>query len=201
MAWEGFEGFVNWQQLVDNTPRLYSSQMQFHFLFLKALKIVLSWKYQVKAWTALQTWLQPQCVRHINAASTRACPVVWRMRMSHRLWALNFGAALLWLTLLWLADVWVIQRNGARSALWTAPWFQCNFWKIFALAMIQRSWDVPGKQWPASSKEILEISRRSPLSWHHASKAIAFVCQCWSRFKHRLFGAGENLHHEDDIHI
>ena len=62
----------------------------------------------------------------------------------------------------------VIKRNGARSALWTAPWFQCNFWKIFALAMTQRSWDVPGKQWPASSKEILEISRRSPLSWHHA---------------------------------
>lgn len=88
--------------------------MQLHFLFLKTLKIVLSWKHQVKAWTALQTWLQPQCVRHINAASTRACPVVWRMRMSHRLWALNFGAALLWLTLLWLADVWGHSKEWSK---------------------------------------------------------------------------------------
>ena len=101
-----FQGFVNWQQLVDNTPRLYSSQMQLHFWLLETLKIVPSWKYQVKAWTALQTWLQSQCVRHINAASTRACPVVWRMRMSHRLWALNFGAALLWLALPLIGRSW-----------------------------------------------------------------------------------------------
>ena len=76
MAWEGFEGFVNWQQLVDNTPRLYSSQMQLHFWLLETLKIVPSWKYQVKAWTALQTWLQPQCVRHITTmCQTHKCSV------------------------------------------------------------------------------------------------------------------------------